>query len=101
MMMEEGSRGGSAAMRRRPAIVLMVERARNEPDELKNSHETVISAQTPFFTPVLAGQGSSFIKSCSGIKYQVFSADYFISIQLDLNCCISKVMQCSKLCNVE
>jgi hypothetical protein len=72
--------------------VFMVERARNEPDELKNSHETVISAQTPFLTPVLAGQGSSFIKSCSGIKYQAFSVDYFISTQLDLNHCINKVV---------
>jgi hypothetical protein len=45
-------------------MVSMVERARNEPDEVKNSHETVISALTPFLTPVLASQDSSFIKTC-------------------------------------
>jgi hypothetical protein len=72
-------------------MVLVVERARNEPDELKNSHETVISALTPFLTPVLAGQDLSFIKTCSGIKYGVLSVDYFISVQLDLIRCISKV----------
>jgi hypothetical protein len=45
----------------------------HEPDEQKNSHETVISALTPFLTPVLAVQDLSFIKSCSGIKYAAFS----------------------------
>jgi len=39
-----------------PAMVSVVERARNEPDELKNSHETVNFALTPFLTPLLAGQ---------------------------------------------
>jgi hypothetical protein len=61
------------------------------PMKLKNSHETVISALTPFSTPVLAGLGSSFIKTCSEIKYGVFSVDYFIFIQLDLNRCICNV----------
>ena len=75
-------------------MISVVERARNEPDELKNSHETVIFALTPFLTPVLAAQGSSFIKTCSGIKYSAFSVDYFISIQLALICCISKVTEC-------
>ena len=72
-------------------MVLVVERARNEPDELKNSHETVISALTPFLTPVLAVQDLSFIKICSGIKYAAFSVDYFISSHLDLNRCIREV----------
>ena len=72
-------------------MVSVVERARNEPDELKNSHEIVISALTPFLTPVLAAQGSSFIKTCSGIKYRAFSVDYFISIQLDHISCIREV----------
>jgi len=81
-------------MRWLPDMVLVVERARNEPDEQKNSHETVISALTPFLTPVLAVQELSFIKSCSGIKYAAFSVDYFISMQLDLIRCISKVTDC-------
>jgi hypothetical protein len=46
-------------------MVSKVERARNEPDEVKNSHETVSLALTPFLTPVLAGQDLSFIKTCS------------------------------------
>jgi hypothetical protein len=75
-------------------MVSVVERARNEPDEQKNSHETVSLALTPFLTPVLAGQDSSFIKTCSGIKYPAFSVDYFISVQLDLIRCISKVTDC-------
>ena len=75
-------------------MVLVVERARNEPDEQKNSHETVIFALTPFFTSVLAGQDSSFIKTCSGIKYSAFSVDYLISVQLDLIRCITKVTDC-------
>ena len=77
-----------------PAMVSVVERARNEPDEQKNSHETVISALTPFLTPVLAGQELSFIKTCSGIKYAAFSVDDFTSFHLDLNRCISKVTRC-------
>ena len=77
-----------------PDMVSVVERARNEPDELKNSHKTVISALTPFLTPVLAVQELSFIKSCSGIKYAAFSVDYFISMQLDLICYISEVTEC-------
>jgi hypothetical protein len=72
-------------------MVLVVERARNEPDEQKTSHETVISALTPFLTPVLAVQELSFIKSCTEIKYAAFSVDYFTSVQLDLICCISEV----------
>jgi hypothetical protein len=71
-------------------MALVDERAPNEPHELKNSHEIVNLALTPFFTPVLAGQGSSFIKTCGKkITYQAFSVDYFISIQLDLIRCIS------------
>ena len=72
-------------------MVLVVERARNEPDEQKKSHETVISALTPFLTPVLAVQDLSFIKICSRIKYAAFSVDYFISFHLDLNRCIREV----------
>jgi hypothetical protein len=72
-------------------MVLVVERARNEPDEQKNSHETVISALTPFLTPVLAVQDLSFIKTCKGIKYAPFSVDYFICVHLDLNRCIREV----------
>ena len=72
-------------------MVSVVERARNEPDELKNSHETVNLALTPFLTPVLAGQESSFIKTCKGIKYAPFSVDYFISVHLDRNHCIREV----------
>ena len=72
-------------------MVSVVERARNAPDEQKISHETVISALTPFLTPVLAGQELSFIKTCSGIKYAAFSVDYFISFHLDLNRCIREV----------
>jgi hypothetical protein len=75
-------------------MVLVVERARKKPDELKNSHETVISALTPFLTPVLAVQELSFIKNCSGIKYGAFSVNYFTSVQLDLIRCISKVTDC-------
>jgi hypothetical protein len=76
-------------------MVLVVERAQNEPNDLKNSHETVNFALTTFLTPVLiAGQGSSFIKICGGINYQEFSVDYFTSIQRELNCCISKVTSC-------
>jgi hypothetical protein len=86
--------GGFGVMRRLPAMVLVVEMAQNEPDELKNSHETVISTLTPFLTPVLAGQDASFIKTCSGIKYEAFSVDYFISAQLDLIRCITKVTDC-------
>jgi hypothetical protein len=77
-------------MRWLPDMVSVVERARNEPDELKNSHETVNFALTPFLTPVLAVQDLSFIKTCSGIKYQAFSVDDFTSFHLDLNRCISK-----------
>ena len=65
-----------------------------EPDELKNSHETVNFGLTPFLTPVLAGQDLSFIKTCSGVKYATFSVDYFISIQLDQTSCIREVMDC-------
>ena len=43
-------------------MVLVVERARNAPDEQKNSHESVIFVLTPFLTPVLAVQDLSFIK---------------------------------------
>jgi hypothetical protein len=86
------TKGGFGAMRWLPAMVSVVERARIEPDKLENSHETVISAQTPFLTPVLAAQGSSFIKTCSGIKYAAFSVDYFISIRLDQTSCIREVM---------
>ena len=86
--------GGSGVMRRLSTMVSVVERARNAPDEQKKSHETVISALTPFLTPVLAGQELSFIKTCSGIKYPVLSVDYFISVQLDLIRCISKVTDC-------
>ena len=75
-------------------MVPVVERARNAPDEQKNSHETVISVLTPFLTPVLAVQELSFIKTCSGIKYTAFSVDYFISFHLDLNRCISEVKGC-------
>jgi hypothetical protein len=75
---------GSGAMRWLPDMVLVVERARNEPEERKNSHKTVISALTPFLTSVLAVQKLSFIKSCTGIKYAAFSADYFTSVQFDL-----------------
>ena len=81
-------------MRWLPDMVLVVERARNEPEEQKNSHETVISALTPFLPPVLAGQDLSFIKTYSGIKYAAFSVDYFISFHLDLNRCISEVKGC-------
>ena len=81
-------------MRWLPDMVLVVERARNEPDELRNSHETVISALTPFLTPVLAGQELSFIKTCSGIKYAAFSVDYFISLKLGLIRFISKDTDC-------
>ena len=83
--------GGFGVMRRLPAMVSVIERAQNEPDEQKNSHETVSLALTPFLTPVLAGQDSSFIKTCSGIKYEAFSVDYFISFHLDLNRCIREV----------
>jgi hypothetical protein len=93
-MMGDGSMGGSGVMRRLSAMVLVVERPQNEPDEQKNSHETVSLALTPFLTPVLAGLDSSFIKTCSGIKYEAFSVDYFISVQLDLIRCISKVADC-------
>jgi hypothetical protein len=75
-------------------MVLVVERARNEPDEQKNSHETVISALTPFLTPVLAVKELSFIKSCTGINYRAFCVDYFTSVQLDLIRCISEVTDC-------
>ena len=77
-----------------PAMVLVAERARNEPDELKNSHETVNFALTPFLTPVLAVQDLSFIKICSRIKYAAFSVDYFTFVQLDLIRCISEVTDC-------
>jgi hypothetical protein len=77
-----------------PAMFLVVERARNEPDELKNSHETVISALNPFLTPVLAVQELSFIKSCSELKYSAFSVDYFISFHFDLNRYMSEVTGC-------
>jgi hypothetical protein len=86
--------GGFGVMRRLPAMVLVVERAQNEPDELKNSHKTVISALTPFLTPVLAGQDASFIKTCSGIKYAALSVDYFIFLKLGLIRCISKDTDC-------
>jgi hypothetical protein len=62
-------------------MVSVVERAQHEPDDLKNSNETVIA--DPLLTPALAAQGLSFIKTCSGIKYAAFSEDYFISIWLD------------------
>jgi hypothetical protein len=81
-------------MRSLPAMVSVVERARNEPDELKYSHETVISALTPFLTPALAVQELSFIKSCTGIKYAAFSVDYFTSVQLDLIRCIQTDLGC-------
>ena len=84
--------GGSGVMRRLSAMVSVVERARNEPDEQKNSHETVSLALTHFLTPVLAGQDLSFIKTCSGIKYAAFSEDYFISIWLDQTSYIREVM---------
>jgi hypothetical protein len=93
-MMEDGSKGGSGAMRWLLDMVLVVERARNEPDEPKKSQETVISALTPFLTPVLAVQELSFIKTCSEIKYSALSVDYFISAQLDLIRCISEVTDC-------
>ena len=86
--------GGSGVMRRLSAMVLVAERAQNEPDEQKKSHETAILALTPFLTPVLAGQDLSFIKTCSGIKYAAFSVDDFTSFHLDLNRCISKVTRC-------
>jgi hypothetical protein len=47
-MMMDGSKGGSGVMRWLRDMVLVVERAQNEPDELKNSHETVNFALTPF-----------------------------------------------------
>jgi hypothetical protein len=50
-------------MQWQPDMVFVVERAQNEPDELKNSHETVNFALITFLTPVLAGQESSFIKN--------------------------------------
>jgi hypothetical protein len=56
MMMEEGCRSGSAAMRMQWPMaagqVWVVERAQNEPDELKNSHETLNLTQTPFLPPI-------------------------------------------------
>jgi hypothetical protein len=81
-------------MRWMPDMVSVVERARNEPMGLKNSHETVNFALNPFLTPVLAVQDLSFIKICSGIKYAAFSVEYFISMQLDLIRCISEVTDC-------
>jgi hypothetical protein len=81
-------------MRWLPDMVWVVERAQNEPDELKNSHKTVNFTLTPFLTPVLAVQDLSFIKTYSGIKYAAFSVDYFITMQLDLIGCISEVTDC-------
>ena len=46
-------------------MVSMVERVRNEADGVKNSHETVNLAQTPFFTPVLAVQDFKLRNSCA------------------------------------
>ena len=75
-------------------MVLVVERARNEPDEQKNCHESVNFALTPFLTPVLAVQDLSFIKCSTGINYAAFSVEYFISMQLDQIRCISEVTDC-------
>jgi hypothetical protein len=54
-------------MRRRPDMVLMVERARNEPDEPKNLTKMLRCVLAIFFNPFLSVEALSFVKTCRSV----------------------------------
>ena len=62
------------AVRRRPDMVSMVERARNEPDESKILTKKLRLALANFFNPFLSVEALSFVKTCKIISCRAHSA---------------------------